>query len=89
MTPWILVLIVFVGNLPFGYWRESVERFSAPWFVAVHAMVPVILAARLGLDLPFDWAMLPPMVLAYLAGQALGARWRRRQCAPATVRSRD
>jgi hypothetical protein len=74
MTPWLLVLIVFVGNLPFGYWRASVARFSVTWFVAVHAMVPAILALRLWLDLPFDWGMLPPMVLAYLAGQSLGAR---------------
>jgi hypothetical protein len=73
-----LLLFVFVVNLPFGYWRESVVKFSVAWFVAVHAAVPLILVFRGWLEMPFDWAVLPFAVAAYFAGQTVGALSRRR-----------
>jgi hypothetical protein len=73
-----LLLFVFVVNLPFGYWRESVGRFSFSWFVAVHAAVPLIVGFRVFFGIPFEWALLPFAVVAYFAGQTIGARMRRR-----------
>jgi hypothetical protein len=66
----------FLLNLPMGWWRAGVRKFSPAWFVAVHAAVPLIVALRLVLDLPFRWATLPLFVACYFAGQALGARLR-------------
>ena len=72
-----LLLFAFVVNLPFGYWREGVAKFSPAWFVAVHAAVPLIFVFRSWLEMPFDWAVLPFAVAAYFAGQAVGAVSRR------------
>lgn len=74
----LLLSFAFVVNLPFGFWREGVAKFSFAWFVAVHAAVPLIIGFRLLFDIPFEWTILPFAVLAYFAGQTIGARMRRR-----------
>jgi hypothetical protein len=80
-TPALLALAaaaVFLMNLPFGFWRAGLRRLSAAWFVAIHAPVPLVIALRWGLDLPFRWSTLPLFVAAYFAGQWAGARLRDR-----------
>jgi hypothetical protein len=85
MTSFVLLLLLtFVVNLPFGYWREGVVKFSPAWFVAVHAAVPVVIVSRFALGVEFEWAKLPLMVAAYFGGQWLGARLRRRRPGAAT-----
>ena len=71
--------IVFLLNLPFGYWRAGLRKLSPAWFVAIHAPVPLVVALRWGLGLPFRWTTLPVFVAAYFAGQWAGARLRSRQ----------
>ncbi len=66
----------FVVNLPFGYWRAGVRKFSPQWFLAVHAAVPMVIALRYTLGLPFRWSMLPFFVVAYFGGQYVGSRLR-------------
>ncbi|MGD8977286.1 MAG: hypothetical protein PVG91_06745 [Gammaproteobacteria bacterium] len=75
----ILPLGIVVVNLPFGYWREGVRKFSPAWFVAVHAAVPLVLLMRLALDIDWRLVTLPFMVAAYFGGQTIGARLRRRR----------
>ena len=69
----------FVLNVPFGYWREGVRKFSPQWFLAVHAAVPLVIALRLALGLPFRWKILPFFVAAYFGGQFAGSRLRQRR----------
>ncbi len=71
--------VILALNLPFGYWRAGLRKLSAGWFLAIHAPVPLVVALRWGLGLPFRWSTLPLFVAAYFAGQALGARLRRRR----------
>ena len=73
----LLMAFAFVVNLPFGYWRESTDKFSPAWFVAVHTAVPLIILLRFALGLDWRWAALPFTVAAYFAGQTIGARRRR------------
>ena len=73
----LVALAVFVVNLPFGYWRAGLPRLSAAWFVAIHAPVPMVIALRWALGVPFRWSTLPLFVAAYFAGQFAGARLRR------------
>jgi hypothetical protein len=68
--------VTFVVNVPFGYWRAGVRKFSPPWFVAVHAAVPIVIALRYALGLPFRWSMFPLFVAAYFGGQYVGSRLR-------------
>ena len=69
----------FLINLPFGYWRAGLRKLSAPWFVAIHAPVPLVIALRYALGLTFSWVNLPFLVAAYFAGQAVGVRIARRR----------
>jgi hypothetical protein len=71
--------LIFLMNLPFGYWRAGLKRLSAGWFVAIHAPVPLVVALRWELGLPFRWSTLPLLVAAYFAGQFLGSRLRSRR----------
>lgn len=78
-TPSLLALAaaaVFLLNLPFGYWRAGLRKLSAAWFVAIHAPVPLVIALRWALELPFRWGTLPLFVAAYFAGQWAGSRLR-------------
>jgi hypothetical protein len=69
----------FLLNVPFGYWRSGVRKFSPQWFVAVHAVVPLVIGMRLAADLPFRWSLFPLFVAAYFGGQFVGSRWRLRR----------
>ncbi len=69
---------ILVVNLPFGWWRAGVRKFSLAWFVAVHAPVPLAVAMRWAAGLGFRWSLLPLFVAGYFAGQWLGARARAR-----------
>ena len=73
----LLLSGIFIVNLPFGYWRESVRKFSTAWFIAVHAAVPLVIAMRIGLGIDWSLMILPLMLAAYFLGQAAGARLRR------------
>jgi cytochrome b561 len=75
----VLLLGTLLINLPFGYWREGVRKFSAAWFVAVHAAVPIIILGRVFLRVEWRLVDLPFMVAAYFGGQFVGARLRRRR----------
>ena len=70
----VVVLLVFLINLPFGWWRAGLRKFSPSWFVAIHAPIPFAIALRLISGLGFRWATLPLFVAAYFGGQFTGAR---------------
>jgi hypothetical protein len=74
-----IVPAVFLLNLPFGFWREGVRKFSPSWFLAVHAPVPAVIALRILSGMGFQLATVPVVVSAYFAGQFLGGRLRRRR----------
>lgn len=78
MSLWTVALIVVAVNVPFGYWRQGVRKFSPAWFVAVHAPVPIVAGLRIASGLGFRWSTFPVIVAAYFAGQLLGGRLRGR-----------
>ena len=65
-------LVVFVLNIPFGYWREHVPKLSAPWFLAIHIPVPFVIAMRYLFRLGFQLYTYPAMVGAFFTGQYFG-----------------
>ena len=73
--------VAFVINVPFGYWRAGVRKFSPQWFLAVHAAVPMVIAMRFAFGLPFRWSMFPLFVAVYFGGQFAGSCLRRRRAA--------
>ncbi|EGW37477.1 putative membrane protein [Desulfosporosinus sp. OT] len=75
---WIVVsMVVVLLNIPFGYWRENVNKFSWQWLLAVHFSVPVIVFLRIWLGLGWHWTTFPILVGAYFCGQLIGAKWQR------------
>jgi len=74
---WSVALSVLVLNLPFGYWRAGAKKLSFRWFVTVHAPVPFVVGLRLAAGLPWRPGTFAVLVVAFLAGQFLGARLRR------------
>lgn len=73
----LIATAILVLNLPFGYWRAGVRKFSPQWFVAIHAPVPMAIGLRLAAGLGFHLATLPLYVAAFFGGQLLGGRLRR------------
>jgi hypothetical protein len=68
----IISIVVFVLNIPFGYWRANVRKFSLQWVLAIHLPVPVIIALRIFSGLGFAWFTYVFMVLAFFSGQKFG-----------------
>ncbi len=64
--------LVFVLNLPFGYWRENERKFSTRWFLSVHAPVPFVIALRLLSGLGWQFTTFPIVIGAFFGGQFAG-----------------
>ena len=56
---WVVAILVLLVNLPFGYWRAGVRKFSFAWFVAVHAPVPLVVGLRILAGLGWQLATFP------------------------------
>jgi hypothetical protein len=76
-----VALGILLVNLPFGWWRAKLRKFSPAWFVAVHAPVPLAITLRWLAGLGFRWELLPLFVASYFGGQLLGSRLARRAAA--------
>lgn len=76
MGLWKVSLLVFLLNLPFGYWRASSKKFSGRWMAA--ASLPVLLVVALGIFSGMRWKpmSLPLLVGAYVLGQFVGGKVR-------------
>jgi len=71
---WAVAAAILLLNLPFGYWRAGLRRFSGRWFLAVHAPVPLAIGLRFAVGLGLQWRTLPLFVAAFFGGQWLGGR---------------
>jgi hypothetical protein len=65
--------LVFLLNIPFGYWRANVRKFSFPWVLSVHVPVPFVIALRLLSGMGFQLVTFPIMIFAYFSGQFVGS----------------
>ena len=63
---------VLILNLPFGYWRANVKKFSLQWVLAIHLPVPLVIAVRLMSGLGFQLITYPILIGAFLGGQLAG-----------------
>jgi hypothetical protein len=69
----LIGLTVVIINIPFGYWRANVRRFSLQWFLAVHIPVAFVIALRLASHLGFTWYSYVVLVTAFFMGQQFGS----------------
>jgi len=66
-------LLVFLFNLPFGYWRINVTKLSLQWILAIHIPVALIIVLRIFTSVGFAWYTYVFMLTAFLLGQKMGA----------------
>ena len=63
-------------NIPFGYWRAGVGKWSWRWFLSVHLPIPLIILIRLWLGVGWHLSSLPLFVAAFFVGQLTGGKLR-------------
>ncbi|WP_456426442.1 hypothetical protein [Desulfurobacterium sp.] len=71
-----VVVLTLVLNLPFGWLRETTEKFSKRWFLYIHLPIPFIIACRILLGISIKFA--PLLIAAAVIGQLAGGMIRRR-----------
>ncbi|HEX3072184.1 MAG TPA: hypothetical protein VHP30_01105 [Ignavibacteriales bacterium] len=71
-------VLVFLINLPFGYWRSGVRKFSVQWFLAIHLPVPFVYMIRTYAEI--GWSVLSFIILVgfFFLGQYIGSRFIKR-----------
>jgi len=69
----------FLINLPFGYWRGGLRRFSGKWFLAIHLPIPLVIAFRYIFELGFALYTYPVMVAGFFLGQWVGGYFRKKK----------
>ena len=72
MNELMLIGIVFLINLPFGYMRSKATRFSRQWMMAIHIPVPFVFLLRVFSGL--NWTIIPILLLSDIAGQIVGGK---------------
>jgi hypothetical protein len=71
----IVSIIVFLINLPFGYWRAQTKRFSLRWLVAVHLPILFVIVLRIFAGIGWQLATFPLLIGTYFSGQFLGGNF--------------
>ncbi|HID43526.1 MAG TPA: hypothetical protein EYP30_07120 [Archaeoglobaceae archaeon] len=74
MNLWNVAIIVFLLNLPFGYWRANTKKFSREWFLSIHVPIPFVVAIRILSGLGWRLVTFPVLVGAFFTGQFLGGK---------------
>jgi hypothetical protein len=72
-----VAFIIFILNLPFGYWRANEKKLSPRWFLSIHAPVPLVIAIRVLSGLGWQFITFPIMIGAFFGGQFAGGRLHR------------
>lgn len=70
----LVAIVIFLVNLPFGYWRANVKKFSVQWFLSIHLPVPFVVLARIVSEIGFHWTTYPILVGAFFMGQLTGGK---------------
>ncbi len=76
MKLWFAAGIVFLLNLPFGYWRISAKRYSAQWLLAIHLPVPIVVFIRVFGGLGWQFCTFPLLAGSFFTGQWVGGMLR-------------
>jgi len=70
----LLTLFVLVINVPFGYWRANVRKFSLQFLLAIHLPVMFIVFFRILTGTGFEYETLFVIVPTFFLGQLVGSK---------------
>lgn len=71
-----LLVLAFLISIPCGYLRESFRKYSLMWFVLIHLPIPLVVHMRTMAG--FSWRVVPLTLGSAIAGQMVGAWYKRR-----------
>jgi hypothetical protein len=66
----IVSLLTFLMNIPFGYWRANVKKFSLQWYFAIHLPVPAIILLRIFGGIGFHWTTYVALIAAFFGWES-------------------
>lgn len=67
------ITVITLGiNLPFGYLRSKVKKFSWKWFLYVHLSIPLVILMRLSSNISYKF--IPLFIVSAVFGQIFGGR---------------
>ena len=72
-----LIVTTIIINIPLGYVRQGVEKFSFAWYFYIHISIPLIIYLRIKSG--YSWKFIPLTLAGALLGQIIGGRIRRRR----------
>lgn len=72
-----LITATIVLNIPLGYLRQGVEKFSFAWYFYVHISIPLIIYLRIKSG--YSWKFIPLTLAGAVIGQIVGGRIRRKR----------
>lgn len=72
MVVFIVTVLIFFLNIPFGYWRAQVRKFSFQWFASIHIPIPAIILLRIYSGVGFALYTYPLFIGAFFLGQFTG-----------------
>jgi hypothetical protein len=70
-----LIAVAIIINIPLGYFRQAVEKFSFAWYFYIHISIPLIIYLRIKSG--YSWKFIPLTLGGALLGQIIGGRIRR------------
>jgi len=72
-----LIAVATILNIPLGYLRQAVEKFSFAWYFYIHISIPLIIYLRIKSG--YSWKFIPLTIAGAVIGQIVGGRIRRRR----------
>lgn len=72
-----LIALAIIVNIPLGYLRQAVQKFSFAWYFYVHISIPLIIYLRIKSG--YSWKFIPLTIGGTIIGQIIGGRIRRRR----------
>ncbi len=72
MNLFFAALLIFLLNLPFGFWRANLRKLSFWWFASIHIPIPFVVWVRYAFGIGFALYSYPIFIFAFFSGQFLG-----------------
>jgi len=70
----LLTIFAFIINIPFGYWRSNVRKYSLQFFLTIHIPVILIILYRIFSGTGFEIMTLYFTVPSFFLGQLTGSK---------------
>ena len=84
--------VIFIINLPFGFFRVRFKRFTRPWGRCIYIPILINIFIRYVI-LDWDWTAIPYFASAAILGHILGGLWgthhQNKQAVSAELNSED